>query len=217
MLIVLAVLSLAVGNLIAIMQTNVKRLLAYSTIAHMGFMLLAVASGIVGTETVGAVDAYGAALFYVVTYVITTLGVFGVLLVASSKGFECETLEDLKGMSRRYPWLAAVFLILVFSLAGIPPTVGFYAKLAVLEAVVQAGNLWLAVFAVMASLVGAFYYLRLVKVVYFDEPTVDYPMESGAPVNTLLTLNGAAVLVLGILPGPLMAVCLYTIRMSLAA
>jgi NADH-quinone oxidoreductase subunit N len=217
MLIVLAVLSLAVGNLIAIMQTNVKRLLAYSTIAHMGFMLLGVSSGIVGSETVGAVDAYGASLFYVVTYVITTLGVFGVLLVASSKGFECETLEDLKGMSRRYPWLAAVFLVLVFSLAGIPPTVGFYAKLAVLEAVVQAGNLWLAVFAVMASLVGAFYYLRLVKVVYFDEPAADYPMESSAPVNTLLTLNGAAVLILGILPGPLMAVCLYTIRMSLAA
>jgi NADH-quinone oxidoreductase subunit N len=217
MLIVLAVLSLAVGNLIAIMQTNVKRLLAYSTIAHMGFMLLGVSSGIVGSETVGAVDAYGASLFYVVTYVITTLGVFGVLLVASSKGFECETLEDLKGMSRRYPWLAAVFLVLVFSLAGIPPTVGFYAKLAVLEAVVQAGNLWLAVFAVMASLVGAFYYLRLVKVVYFDEPAAEYPMESSAPVNTLLTLNGAAVLILGILPGPLMAVCLYTIRMSLAA
>lgn len=217
MLIVLAVLSLVVGNLIAIMQTNVKRLLAYSTISHMGFMLLGVASGIVNSDAVGAVDAYAASLFYVVTYVITTLGSFGVLLMASSKGFECETLEDLQGMSRRYPWLAAVFLVLVFSLAGIPPTVGFYAKLSVLEAVVQAGHVWLAVVAVMASLVGAFYYLRLVKVVYFDAPQHDYPLGSHRGVQSLLAVNGLAALALGILPGPLMAVCLYTVRMSLAA
>jgi NADH-quinone oxidoreductase subunit N len=217
MLMILAVLSLAVGNLIAIMQTNVKRLLAYSTIAHMGFMLLGFASGVVNSDTVGAVDAYAASLFYVVTYVLTTLGSFGVLLLASSRGFECETLDDIKGLARRHPWLAVVFLILVFSLAGIPPTVGFYAKLAVLEAVIQAGHVWLAVFAVMASLVGAFYYLRLVKVMYFDESRLDTPLDCGRTARSLLAANGALVLVLGILPGPLMAVCLYTVRMSLAA
>ena len=217
MLMILAVLSLAVGNLIAIMQTNVKRLLAYSTIAHMGFMLLGFASGVVGSDTVGAVDAYAASLFYVVTYVITTLGSFGVLMLASSKGFECETLDDIAGLGRRHPWLAGVFLILVFSLAGIPPTVGFYAKLSVLEAVVQAGHIGLAVFAVMASLVGAFYYLRLVKVMYFDDPKCDAPLDCGKSARSLLTVNGGAVLLLGIAPGPLMAVCLYTVRMSLSA
>ncbi len=217
MLMILAVLSLAVGNLIAIMQTNVKRLLAYSTIAHMGFMLLGFASGVVGSDTVGAVDAYAASLFYVVTYVITTLGSFGVLMLASSKGFECETLDDIAGLGRRHPWLAGVFLILVFSLAGIPPTVGFYAKLSVLEAVVQAGHIGLAVFAVMAALVGAFYYLRLVKVMYFDDPKCDVPLDCGKSARSLLTVNGAAVLLLGIAPGPLMAVCLYTVRMSLSA
>jgi NADH-quinone oxidoreductase subunit N len=217
MLLILAVLSLAVGNLIAIMQTNVKRLLAYSTIAHMGFMLLGIGSGVVGSDTVGAVDAYAASLFYVVTYVVTTLGSFGVLMLASSRGFECETLDDIKGLSRRHPWLAAVFLVLVFSLAGIPPTVGFYAKLSVLEAVVQAGHIGLAVFAVLASLIGAFYYLRLVKVMYFDEAKLDAPLDCGRLAQSVLTVNGVAVLLLGILPGPLMAACLYTVRMSLSA
>jgi NADH-quinone oxidoreductase subunit N len=217
MLMILAVLSLAVGNLIAIMQTNVKRLLAYSTIAHMGFMLLAFVSGVVENNTAGAVDAYAAALFYVVTYVITTLGSFGVLMVASSKGFECETLDDLKGLSQRHPWLAAVFLVLVFSLAGIPPTVGFYAKLSILESVVQAGHVGLAVYAVLASLIGAFYYLRLIKVMYFDSAKLDAPLDCGIAVQSLIAANGVAVLLLGILPGPLMAACLYTVRMSLAA
>jgi NADH-quinone oxidoreductase subunit N len=217
MLMILAVLSLAVGNLIAIMQTNVKRLLAYSTIAHMGFMLLAFVSGVVENNTSGAVDAYAAALFYVVTYVITTLGSFGVLMVASSKGFECETLDDLKGLSQRHPWLAAVFLVLVFSLAGIPPTVGFYAKLSILESVVQAGHIGLAIYAVLASLIGAFYYLRLIKVMYFDSAKLDAPLDCGIAVQSLIAANGVAVLLLGILPGPLMAACLYTVRMSLAA
>jgi NADH-quinone oxidoreductase subunit N len=217
MLMILAVLSLIVGNLIAIMQTNVKRLLAYSTIAHMGFMLLGFVSGVVGSETKGAVDAYAASLFYVVTYVITTLGSFGVLLIASSRGFECETLDDLTGLAQRHPWLAGIFLILVFSLAGIPPTVGFYAKLVVLEAVVQAGHIWLAVLAVMASLVGAFYYLRLVKVMYFETSKIEVPMDCGRSVRSLLTVNGLAVIALGLMPGPLMAVCIYTVKMSLAA
>jgi NADH-quinone oxidoreductase subunit N len=217
MLIILAVLSLAVGNLIALMQTNVKRMLAYSTIAHMGFMLMGIASGLEGSENVGAVDAYAASLFYVVTYVITTLGSFGVLMLASSRGFECESLDDLKGLSQRHPWLAAVFLVLAFSLAGIPPTVGFYAKLSVLESVVQAGNIWLAVYAVMASLIGAFYYLRLVKVMYFDTAKIEAPLDCSRPVRSLLAFNGLSVLLLGILPGPLMAACLYAIRMSLAS
>lgn len=217
MLMVLSVLSLVVGNLVAIMQTNVKRLLAYSTISHMGFMLLGFVSGIVGGNTAGAVDAYAASLFYTLTYVIMTLGSFGVLLLASSRGFECETLEDLKGMSRRYPWLAAVFLVLILSMAGLPPTVGFYAKLVVLESVVQAGYVWLAVVAVMASLVGAFYYLRLVKVMYFDDSKLEYPLGSGKGMQSMIAVNGLAVLLLGIAPGPLMAVCLYTVRMSLAA
>ncbi len=217
MLMILAVLSLIVGNLIAIMQTNVKRLLAYSTIAHMGFMLLGFVSGVVGADTKGAVDAYAASLFYVVTYVMTTLGSFGVLLIASSRGFECETLDDLKGLAQRHPWLAGIFLILVFSLAGIPPTVGFYAKLVVLEAVVQAGHVWLAILAVMASLVGAFYYLRLVKVMYFETSKVEIPMDCGRSVRSLLTVNGLAVIALGLMPGPLMAVCIYTVKMSLAA
>ncbi len=217
MLMILAVLSLVVGNLVAIMQTNVKRLLAYSTIAHMGFMLLGFVSGVVGADTKGAVDAYAASLFYVVTYVMTTLGSFGVLLIASSRGFECETLDDLKGLAQRHPWLAGIFLILVFSMAGIPPTVGFYAKLVVLEAVVQAGHVWLAVLAVMASLVGAFYYLRLVKVMYFETSKIEMPMDCGRGVRSLLTVNGLAVVALGLMPGPLMAVCIYTVRMSLAA
>jgi len=217
MLMILAVLSLAVGNLIAIMQTNVKRLLAYSTIAHMGFMLLAFVSGVVDNSTVGAVDAYAAALFYVLTYVITTLGSFGVLMVASSRGFECETLDDLKGLSQRHPWLAAIFLVLVFSLAGIPPAVGFYAKFSILESVVQAGHVGLAIYAVLTSLIGAFYYLRLVKVMYFDSSKTDAPLDCGVAVRSLIAANGLAVLLLGILPGPLMAACLYTVRMSLAA
>lgn len=217
MLMILAVLSLAVGNLIAIMQINVKRMLAYSTIAHMGFMLLGLSSGIIDSDALNAVDAYAASLFYIVTYVLTTLGSFGVLMVASSRGFECETLDDLKGLARHHPWLAAVFLVLAFSLAGIPPTVGFYAKLSVLEAVVRAGHVWLAVFAVMASLVGAFYYLRLVKVMYFDDSKIEITMDCGRTARSLLAANGALVLLLGLMPGPLMAVCLYTVRMSLSA
>ena len=200
----------------------------------MGFMLLAIASGVVGEQAGGAVDAYASSLFYVVIYALTTLGSFGVLLLASRHGYELASLEDLKGLSQRHPILAWVMLVLVFSLAGIPPTAGFYAKLAVLESAVAAGYVGLAVFAVMASLIGAFYYLRLVKVMFFEAPVAitdpsaqpnqeavethsssDYAL---CPVQrSVLSLNGLAVLVLGIIPGPLMAYCVYAVKASLAA
>lgn len=217
MLLVLCVLSLLVGNLVAIMQTNVKRILAYSTIAHMGFMLMAIASGVLDDQTAGAVNAYGASMFYVVTYALTALGSFGVILLASSAGQPFDTLEDFKGLAKTRPGLAWVMLILVFSLAGIPPTVGFYAKLSVLQAAVSAGYLELAIFAVLASLIGAFFYLRIVKVMFFDEPARAHPEVFSCPVQrSVLSANGLAVLILGILPGPLMAWCVEAVRLSLA-
>lgn len=210
MLAVLAVLSLAIGNLTAIAQTNFKRMLAYSTIAHMAFILLGLLSGN-GYEY--RETAYGAALFYLVTYVLTTLGTFGViLLLARANGFEAETLDDLKGLNRRSPWFAFVLLILMFSLTGIPPTVGFYAKLAVLQVLVNAGHITLAVVAVLFSLVGAFYYLRVVKLAYFDEPVsgdASGGFEATGVARSVLSINGLLVLVLGILPGPLMALCVH--------
>lgn len=215
MFVILAVLSLAVGNLTAIMQSNFKRMLAYSTIAHMGFVLLGLASG--SAEGVAQVNAsaYGSSLFYMVTYVLTTLGGFGVIMLMSREGFECETIADLKGLNRRNPLLAGVLLVLMFSLAGIPPLVGFYAKLMVLQAVVQSGMVWLAVLAVMFSLIGAFYYLRVVKVVYFDEPAADSTLHSVATVPaSMLTVNVALILLLGILPGGLMDMCINAILTS---
>ena len=212
MLAVLAVLSMALGNISAIAQSNLKRMLAYSTIAHMGFMLLGLLSGVVGGNTLNAPDAYAAAMFYVVVYVLMSLGAFGMLLYLSRAGFECESLDDLKGLNRRNPWYAFVMLVLMFSLAGIPPTAGFYAKLAVLSAAVSAGQIALAVTAVLLSLVGAFYYLRIVKLMYFDEPVVAGPVEGPREMRTLLSANGLALLVLGILPQPLMQICFAAIR-----
>lgn len=224
MLLVLAVLSMALGNLVALVQTNLKRLLAYSTISHMGFMLLALGSGFVEPETGGAsrageaIEAYGAAMFYIVTYALTTLGTFGVILMASRAGVEFDTLDDFKGLWQRHPALALVMLVMAFSLAGIPPTVGFYAKLAVLEAALTAGHVGLVIFAVMASLVGAYYYIKIVKVMFFDSPSaavlaapVSRPFASG-----LLSVNGGLVLLLGILPGGLLALCIEAVRLSLA-
>src|SRR5262249_9231752 len=169
MLAVLAVLSMAIGNITAIAQSNLKRMLAYSTIAHMGFMLLGLLSGVVGGNWLNAADAYAAAMFYTLIYVLMSVGAFGMLLFLSRKGFECENLDDLKGLNRRNPWYAFVLLVIMFSLTGIPPTAGFYAKFAVLYAAVSAGQVWLAVVAVLFSLIGAFYYLRIVKLMYFDE------------------------------------------------
>jgi NADH-quinone oxidoreductase subunit N len=212
MLAVLALLSMALGNISAIAQTNLKRMLAYSTIAHMGFMLLGLLSGVVGGSRLNAPDAYAASMFYVLVYVLMSLGAFGMLLFLSRAGFECETLEDMKGLNRRNPWTAFIMLVLMFSLAGVPPTAGFYAKLAVLSAAVSAGQIGLAVAAVLFSLIGAFYYLRIVKLMYFDEPTDLTPVEGPREMRTLLSANGLALLAIGILPQPLMQICFVAIR-----
>ena len=214
MLLVLAVLSLVVGNLAAVAQRNVKRMLAFSTIAQMGFMLLALVGGIGGgAGTAG--DAWGAAMFYVVTYVLTTLATFGVMLLLTRAGFESEELEDFAGLNQRSPLYAGVMAACLLSLAGIPPLVGFYAKLAVLQALLAVGGgvyVGLAVFAVLASLVGAFYYIRLIKVMYFDAPQQTAPIEAPLEVRAVLSANGALVLLLGLLPGGLMALCVQAVR-----
>ena len=212
MLVILSVLSMAIGNLAAIAQTNIKRMLAYSTISHMGFMLLGLLSGIVGGNALSAAEAWSSAMFYAVVYVLMSLGAFGMVVLLSRSGFEAERIEDFKGLNARSPWFAFVMLLLMFSLAGIPPTVGFYAKLAVLQAVLGAGQVWLAVVAVMFALVGAFYYIRIVKLMYFDEPVETGAVRAGLDVGILLSANGLAMLALGILPQPLMQLCLQAIK-----
>jgi len=212
MLALLALLSMALGNITAIAQTSIKRMLAYSTIAHMGFMLLGLMSGVVGGNTLNAPDAYSTALFYVIVYTIMSVGAFGMVLFLSRKGFDCEQLDDFRGLNRRSPWFAFMMMLLMLSLAGLPPTVGFYAKLAVLQAAVAAGHIWLAVAAVVFSLVGAFYYLRIVKLMYFDEPKDTAPLGNGLGVRVLMSANGLALLVFGIVPQPLVALCLTAIK-----
>jgi NADH-quinone oxidoreductase subunit N len=221
MLSVLAILSLLIGNFAAIAQTNLKRMLAYSAIAQIGFMLLALTAGVVSGNTLSAGNAYSSALFYMVVYVLTTLGTFGLIMLLARQGFECDELSDLAGLNQRSPWMAGVMAVFMFSLAGIPPTAGFYAKLSVLQALITTNkphHLWLAIFAVLISLVGAFYYLRIVKLMYFDEPTGDAaaPSEESGGANALLAVNGAVVLLLGILPGGLMALCSMAILRALA-
>jgi NADH-quinone oxidoreductase subunit N len=217
MLAILAVLSMALGNIAAIAQTNLKRMLAYSTIAHMGFMLLGLQSGVVGGNWLNAADAYAASMFYTLVYVLMSVGSFGMLVFLSHKGFECENLDDLKGLNRRNPWYAFLMLLIMFSLAGVPPTAGFYAKLVVLSAAVNAGQVWLAVAAVAFSVIGAFYYLRIVKLMYFDEPrdaAHEVPSFSGQTpgMRVLLSANGLALLALGLLPQPLMSLCFLAIK-----
>jgi len=215
MLAVLAVVSLLVGNLAAVAQTNLKRMLAFSTIAQMGFMLLAFVSGMVGGDQSNMGNAYGAAMFYVVTYVLTTLATFGVVLLLSREGFESEELSDLAGLNQRSPLYAGVLAACMFSLAGVPPLVGFYAKLSVLQALLQAGAglyVGLAVFAVLMSLIGAFYYLRVVKVMYFDAPSQSQPIVAPCDMRIVLTLNGALVLLLGLMPGGLMTLCMQAMQ-----
>lgn len=214
MLAVLAVMSLLIGNLAAIAQTSLKRMLAFSTIAQMGFMLLGLLAGVSDGQGGNMANAYGSSMFYVVSYVLTTLGTFGVILLLSRQGFESDNISDLAGLNQRSPLYAGVMAVCMFSLAGVPPLVGFYAKLSVLQALLaspQPFYIGLAVFAVVMSLIGAFYYLRLVKVMYFDAPTQTAPIEAGADVRTMLSLNGALVLGLGILPGGLMALCAQAI------
>jgi NADH-quinone oxidoreductase subunit N len=212
MLVILSVLSLALGNLAAIAQTNIKRMLAYSTIGQMGFMLLGLLSGVVDGNTLSAPDAYSAAMFYAVTYLLMALAGFGMVLLLSRKGFEAEELSDFKGLNQKSPWYALMMMITMFSLAGIPPTVGFYAKLAVLSAVLQAGQIWLAVVAVIFSLFAAYYYLRVVKLMYFDEPQDAIPVRPRLDMGVLLSANGLAILLIGIFPGPLMQLCFYAIK-----
>ncbi|WP_445228740.1 NADH-quinone oxidoreductase subunit NuoN [Duganella rhizosphaerae] len=216
MLMVLAVMSLAIGNLTAIAQTNLKRMLAYSTIAQMGFVLLGLLAGVAGTtDRTGAAAAYSAAMYYTITYVLTTIGSFGVLMLLSRAGFEAENLADFKGLSKRNGWFAAVMSILLFSLAGVPPMMGFAAKFSVLTAVLGTGQIWLTVLAVMFSLIGAFYYLRVVKMMWFDEPTDNAPIVVKGDMSFALSLNGIAIIALGLLPGPLLAACLKAITLTL--
>jgi NADH-quinone oxidoreductase subunit N len=219
MFIVLAVASLVVGNLAAIAQTNLKRMLAYSTISQMGFVLLGLSAGVVSGNTLSAGNAYSSAMFYLVSYVLTTLGTFGMILYLSRQGFESEEVDDFAGLNQRSPWAAGVMAIFLFSLAGIPPMVGFYAKLAVLQALVTTNvtsYIVLAVVAVVMSLVGAFYYLRVVKVMYFDPPKSNDAVVRTQGVSALLAVNGLAVLVFGLLPGGLMALCRDAIVKALA-
>ncbi|HEU4352268.1 MAG TPA: NADH-quinone oxidoreductase subunit NuoN [Burkholderiales bacterium] len=212
MLALLALLSMALGNITAIAQSNLKRMLAYSTIAHMGFMLLGLLSGVVEGNRLSAPDAYSSALFYIIVYVLMSLGAFGVLLYCSHAGFECENLDDVKGLNRTHPWVAFLMLLLMFSLAGIPPMAGFYAKLAVLWAAVNAGYIWLAVAAVIFSLIGAFYYLRVVKLMYFDDPKEATRAVGSTGFGVALSINGLALLVLGLAPWPLMNACFEAIK-----
>jgi NADH-quinone oxidoreductase subunit N len=212
MLAVCALLSMAIGNITAIAQSNLKRMLAYSTIAQMGFLLLGLLSGVVGGNALNAADAYGAALFYAIVYLVMSLGAFGMLLYLSRAGFDCEQLEDMRGLSRRAPWFAFLMMIIMLSLAGLPPTAGFYAKFAVLSAAVSAGYIWLAVAAVALSLVGAFYYLRIVKLMYFDEPTDAAAVVRQRTVGVLLSANGLALLFFGVAPQSLMSLCLEAIN-----
>ncbi|MHB1678314.1 MAG: NADH-quinone oxidoreductase subunit NuoN [Sulfuriferula sp.] len=207
MLAIMAVLSMAVGNIAAIAQTNFKRMLAYSTISHMGFLLL----GLLAAD----INGYSAAMFYVLAYVLTGLGSFGMIMLLSRQGFEADRLEDLKGLNQRNPWYAFLLLLMMFSLAGLPPTIGFYAKLAVLQAVVHAGYTWLAIVAVMFSLIGAFYYLRIVRLMYFEKAVDTHAITPAADMQVLISANGLAVLGLGILPQPLMALCAYAMERSL--
>jgi NADH-quinone oxidoreductase subunit N len=205
MLVVLSLLSMVLGNVVAIAQTSVKRMLAYSTIANMGFMLL----GFLGGN-----DGYSAAMFYTITYVLTTLAGFGIVMLLSREGFEADCLDDFRGLNQRSPWYALMMLLAMFSLAGVPPTVGFYAKFSVIATAVGTGYIWLAVVAVMASLIGAFYYLRVVKLMYFDDAADHAPLDARGDTRVLLSINGLALLLLGIFPQELMGWCALALRHS---
>jgi NADH-quinone oxidoreductase subunit N len=207
MLIIMAVLSIIIGNITAIAQTNLKRMLAYSTISHIGFLLFGFFSG--------TLNGFIASMFYVTVYVLMTLGGFGVILLLSRKGFEAEELDDLKGLNSRSPWYAFLMMLLMFSMAGVPPTIGFYAKFVVLQAALQAGFIWLVVFAVLMAVTGAFYYLRVVKLMYFDEPQDQHAIRPAPDMALVLGVNGLAMLVLGLMPQRLMEMCAYAVLHSI--
>ncbi len=203
-LVIMAVLSMGIGNIIAIAQSNMKRMLAYSTISHVGFLLLGILSG---TKA-----GYSASMFYTLVYSIMSVGAFGMILLMSKAGFEADNIDDYKGLNERSPWFAFMLLIIMFSMAGVPPTVGFYAKLSVLQAVVGVGGLtWLAVAAVIFSIIGAFYYLRIIKVMYFDKPIDSSPIAATTDMRVVLSANSLAVLALGVFPSNLLALCLATL------
>lgn len=200
MLVILAVLSMGLGNLVAIAQTNIKRLLAYSTISHVGFIFLGLLAG--------SAQGYASAMFYAIVYAVMAAGAFGILLILSREGFDAENLEDLKGLNDRDSWYAAMMTIVMFSMAGVPPTVGFMAKLLVLESVIRLDLVWLALVAVAFSIIGAFYYLRVVKFIYFDRPAPNAPMlVTTGGVRAAMTFNGLALLVLGLFPAALLSLC----------
>jgi len=198
-LIIMAILSMAVGNIIAIAQTNIKRMLAYSTISHVGFLLLGILSG--------SQAGYSASMFYAIVYALMSMGGFGMIILLSRAGFEADNLDDFKGLGNRSPWFALMMLILMFSMAGVPPTLGFYAKLSVLQAVVGADLTWLAVSAVVFSIIGAFYYLRIIKLMYFDKAEDNSPLESSTDMKVILSANALAILALGFFPSGLLALC----------
>lgn len=218
MLMLLAILSIALGNVVAIAQTNVKRMLAYSTISHMGFMLLGLVSGVIELRASGDIHlsyAFGSAMFYTIAYVLMSAAAFGTLLVLTRAGVEAETLDDLKGLNRRSPWFAAVLMMVMFSMAGIPFFIGFFAKLAVLQAVVAAGYIYTAVFAVLLSLIGAFFYLRVVKLMYFDEPLDNSPLVASTEMRALLSVNALAIALIGLMPQSLLALCASALGQAL--
>jgi len=215
MLVILSVLSMAIGNLAAIAQTNLKRMLAYSAISHMGFMLLGITTGVVGGDARFALNAYSSAMFYVVAYVLMSAGTFGMILLMARAGFEADNLEDFKGLNKRSPWFAGIMMMLMFSMAGVPFFIGFFAKFAVLQAVVAAGYMWLAIVAVLFSLIGAFYYLRVVKLMYFDAPLDESPLTAALDMRILISANGLAVALLGIFPQVIMSLCAYALLRSL--
>ncbi|MCU7938218.1 MAG: NADH-quinone oxidoreductase subunit NuoN [gamma proteobacterium symbiont of Bathyaustriella thionipta] len=199
-LIILSVLSMVFGNIIAIAQTNIKRMLAYSTISHVGFIIMGV---IAGTQA-----GYGASMFYAIVYAIMSVAGFGMIVLLSRAGFEAENIEDFKGLNQRSPWFAFVMMAIMFSMAGVPPFLGFWAKIAVLQEAVNSGFLWLAIIGVMASVVGAFYYLRVVKAVYFDKPVDETPLQASMDIRLTLSLNGMAILALGLYPTALITLCI---------
>ena len=200
MLVVISILSMAAGNIIAIAQSNIKRMLAYSTIAHIGFILLGIISG--------TRDGYAGAMFYVVIYAVMSMGSFGMIILLSRKGFEADKLDDFKGLASRSPWFAFIMLILMFSLAGVPPMIGFWSKWFVIREIIIVGHFWLAVIAVMFSVIGAYYYLRIIKLMYFDKLERMIAIKSSPEMRFVLSVNGIVLLLLGFMPGLLMAVCI---------
>lgn len=216
MLIVAAILSMSLGNLVAIMQKNIKRMLAYSTISHMGYMLLGMLSGVRMTGEGGvSYTAYGASMYYTVVYVLATLGAFGVIIALSQNDMEAEKLTDFKGLHRRNPWMAFIMMVCLFSFAGVPPLVGFYGKVAVFQAAIDAGLTWLTVIGILFAVIGGFFYLRVIKLMYLDAPVEESRIAIPKDMGITLLINGALLILFGVLPGPLMDWCIETVRISL--